>query len=220
MNIWNVDKVIEKIKQKKITVSESVGYLISICFLAIAHLSPFNFLPTAYLLTMIPIKKYLEQEAKPAQLPIDIFSDSEHIFFWALIVISLVGFFLCWIACRNSLKQCMYSMWCITLPLWVRILVVTAILYALTISTCSVYFITKLQAIEQTKVTLKDPLTFLPHFLVHALWKGAQSYKTAQTIYAQISITSYYLYLATHIGALISSLWYFMRLYHALRRVK
>ena len=225
IHCWSIRTVQQELKSGGVLARDLVLYFIAIISLLMMGCSVFSFLPTLYYLSFGMIKSYLEHQAAPLALTIDIFDIWHQWFALIMVLVVIAGILECYtINKAGDNQRFIVRFICLNLPITVRICVLTALLYAGGLLGMFYRYTPLLKSLSEetsTNNTIFDVIKFTVKKMnvVKTVMDKVTSVQNATVLFAQLSETSFYAYCLTHVGALCSALFYFFLMRRSFKKI-
>ena len=230
MIVWSVDKMVQALKKDEIHSGHVVIYFIGMIALLLLGGSVFNFLCMLYYHTFGFIKHYLESETAPLPLTLHVF-DIWHVWFSLLMVIIVVlGILWCYKTNAHGDNRAFVMRFiCLNWPLTMRIITVTGLLFFGCMAVVAIKYIPQLKQLTEQPVSSERSEKITPLNIFKKLLKRTPLFSSlvgkitmlqeATIVFKRLSKISFYLYCLTHLGALLSALWYFVMMRSYFKRI-
>ncbi|MEX0940102.1 MAG: hypothetical protein WDZ41_01985 [Candidatus Babeliales bacterium] len=231
MYFLNLKSLITDLYHEKIRLSYGIFYFALFCIAYILGFSFINALPTLYTFIFTLIKNYLEQQAKPANLQIYVYTDMQQLIHYINLIILMSGIFICFIFYANSIRTFFKRISTLLWTLNVRIVLVTTIIFLFFILIFGSYFGYKLTLL--TYDIPKGPVIFKPFKLLFkvtgtypvakSVWDKTYILPKAKILFNQINNISFIMYCIAQMISIFSTIWIILRLYiiiHFLKKSK
>ncbi len=231
MIVLSLEKMVQALKKHDIHPGDIVMYFIALMSTLLLGLSVFSFLPTLYYIVFGFMKSYLESEALPLPLILHVF-DIWHLWFsLVMVVLVVLGILLCFKTNYDGdNKSFVMRFICLNWPLTVRIITITGFLFLGSMLLIAIKYIPELkQLTEQSAIHESSNQSITPLNVIKKLLKRTEVFSSlvgkitllqeATLVFKRLSNVSFYMYCLTHLGALLSALWYFVIMRHSFKRI-
>lgn len=209
MHFWEIKSLATELNEHKIGIPEAMFYAIISTVLFGLGLSVVSWLPMLYHFSFSIIKRYLEKQADPAPLNIIVFNHLDYIFVVAKIALVIGGILFClFVVNYAQLYTRMKRIICLSVPVNIRYVVWTTILFFIILLILTLYFGIQLSQFSET--TAKNGVGRLfskisPAALIKSGWSQWMNFKKAQVIFDDINVVSYIIYLTSHVISLMAT---------------
>jgi hypothetical protein len=230
MYFWHVNKLVSDLKNNHLSFTDTVIYTILLSISFIFSINVVQLLPTLYQIIFEHIKIYLEQQAAHAQLFIKIYHYMDEWFLLINLIVVLVGTIFCFIVHKGTPQRFFQRFIALSWPICFRIMILTSLLFLLSITLIGIYFGYKLNTLSQSQTPDAPPIIvksfkflfkaagLLPG--AKAIWTQAQMLPKVQAIFDQLNNVSFAVYWIAHIGSLLSTLWWMLTAQEKIRMLK
>jgi hypothetical protein len=215
MYIIRLTQLIDDLQHKRISLTQGLSYFALFVFFTALGLSTCTVGPVIYFLMITLIQEYLKKELGPIPLTIVAYDDS-YIFFWyANIILLLIGVIWLYLTYRHSIHEYITAtgplLWTINMRLIVWISILLLCIMGIAIAYFGYKFVLLAQQTDPRSF-LPKPLDFLLNItvaypVVKTLLTKAHNLVIAQNIFNDINTFSYYLYWTTQATSTIATLW-------------
>lgn len=222
--MWNINSLAQQLSMQQMSSSKSLFYGFVSIMLSCLCCMPHTLLPLLYYTFFSIIQWYLAKQNIPDELSITVYHENDTFFAGIIIALLIIGILWCYSAHKKSDFIKHYIV--LNVPLTMRMAAITIFFFIVIMGIISGFFIYKFLILEQTvlpkpnfnpiKLIFK-PLKLLP-FVKSAL-KQINTFFKAQALFDQINATSFVLYYASQIVAIIELVWYFSTMRKALRSI-
>ena len=228
MYFWYIKGLIYQLQNNRTTLIDIIAYTTLLIITSLLGISVINLLPTLYLIFFSQVKTYLEQQAAPALLVINVYQTMHDAFLAVNLIIILAGIAFCFLVHKGTIKEFLMRTLALAWPICFRILVVSFIIFTLIMALFSLYYGYKLLLITKMPVP-KGPLVLWPlkyllkatktYTTAKALWAQAHNLAKAQKVFDQINRVSFYTYWICQAGSIFSTMWWMLTLQEKVRVV-